>query len=697
MPEENQVDQNHVFSENPANPNPNNSGYIPVNSGADQLENPQQQPVANNYNPNNLQSQNFPPQDNYGQYGGDPNFNYNQSQQPNGYFQVGGEQNPENLNTPKPGIFDLFSKVAAFAIAKWWIILLLVVGIGVMGVGLYSLNSRPAALVGAYDKVTASVEAPTTSPSGSPAKWKVTVQNKENVSIQNIVINLTFDRTFRFTQAINPDPSKPDGSEFKIARLDAVNQGSSDQIIQFEGVLTGNIDEEAVMRGTVTYTPGPLLNSQNDKRTVQIAAAKTKIVDSNIKASIIPVDQTVQNGGIAEFNVSFQNTSEREIRDLRARMIYPDKGSFDYVGSQLSGPGSSDPKTTPDNGNNIWILNTLPRQTEYKLNIRGKAFGADGVKLTFALKIEAKLGGSEYQSLYETSRDIGITAQPLLLSTKIDGRDENRVFGPGETLTFVVDYKNQSTNSMKNLEINATVEDPADILDYTTVTFSGGDRGSINNRTINWKGSGVPQLINLTPQQQGKLRYSIRVKDTATFTKSKAPQNNYYVVPKVSASATNLQQVDAAAQSYKARGQLAFTQEIKSKGVDPSNTKRETFTVTWILRNRQNQTNDVSIKAISPLPVTAWQATSIIPAADSTKINYTPATGEISWQPGVLAGYTGIENNSAISISFDLVIDAGKEGGNTKNQQLFQAPKIFGIDDFTGEKYEFSGQPGVSK
>ncbi|MEM1312071.1 MAG: hypothetical protein AAGF07_01245 [Patescibacteria group bacterium] len=700
MPKDNIPDQNHLFPESNDNDLNVQSGYVPM--GGDIAVDQDPTKVTQLPEPVVPQKQVVPTQQI------PPAYQKPLPEQAvlnNSSSQDFSQQNtiPDSVPPVAPQVvgvkpiskMDKLKKIANELLHKWWLVLIIVLALAVASVGIFAFLSQPEPVTGAFDNLEAKIEAPQTSPSGSPNRWKISLKNQEDVALQNITVSLNYDRAFRFTQAINPDPSKPDGSEFTIARLDAAGQGTSEIIIQFEGTLTGNTDEETLMDGTVTYTPTPLLSSANSTRSVLIQAAKTKITQPQVKVAVLPTQNSVQNGGEAEVNIVFQNTSERELRDIRIRLLYPEQGGFSYVSSQLQVADTSELKTTPDDGNNIWYIPSLPRLKEQTLKVVGKVFGADGVKATFGVNVDIRTSRNDYITLTQSSKDITIVAQPLVVTTTIENKDTNKLFSPGDTLNFVIDYRNKGTTVLRNVEILASVDDPANILDYSTAAFTGGDRGGINNRTIQWKGVNVPKLVNLSPQDGGQLRYSIRLSEAEKFIESGLSQNAYVVTPKVTASAENLQVVDFAGSLYKAKGLLLFDQEVVSKGVDPDNSRRETFTVTWTLKSRQTSINDVVVKTKSSL-INGWLPSSITPAVDSSKLSYNDVTGDIIWQPGAISAYTGLRDNSPRSISFDLVVEA-PEGKTTKNITLFDTPVITGTDDFTAEKYQLTGQAAVTK
>jgi uncharacterized repeat protein (TIGR01451 family) len=687
-------DQNHVFTESVKQPEPENA-YRPIMAAPEPDPNAQnQQGVFTNPMV-------------------DPNQQYAGYQDPYGvppvndpYFQVGSEVQPEVQKTTNKDRFNEainklnLKRINDFLIARWWLVLLLLIAFCVVSLGIYSFfGNRKTYGPTDFLNVKGGISAPQTSPSGNPNRWSITIQNKEQVSIQNIEVKLNFDRSFRYNKPINPDPAVPEGNIYRFPSLAAVGQGTSDLIIQFEGILAGNIDEDTKMTGEVSYTPSPLLNDPNGKRTVSLEAATTKITSPQIQLSITPSAQSIENGGGVELNIAFQNLSERELKDLRIRVDYPDAGNFAYASSTLTLSTTSDTKTKPDDANNIWFINSLPRLKQQTLNIKGILSGAEGVKQGFKVEIAVKSDGNNYQTLSSSATDVAVTAQPLALNTRISGKDSVKTFNPGETLNFVIEYQNRGTATLKNVEIYALIDDPANILDYNSVVFVGGDSGNLNNKILGWRGSGTPQLVNLTPQVKGQIQYSIRVKDGSQFVQSSLNQNTYTMRPRVQGKASNLDQVEVAGELYKARGDIQFTQDVSdAKEVTPQSAK---YTVTWTLRTRQNKINDVVVDTVSNLPPEWFQSgwrPSITPGTNAGQLNYDAATGKITWKPGNLNNYVGL-SSPIVSIGFDIVVatDSADKPYGYRNRQMFGQPNIRGVDDFTGESYQQTGSPATAR
>jgi hypothetical protein len=412
---------------------------------------------------------------------GNPNFPVNQN--PYGYnispeanFQVPGRNTPKSiLKNPNKKTFD----IKGFLKKWWWAVTaaVLIFAIGVVAL-LLAMAPKPKVDNSPYNQVEAVLTTSPTSPSGSPTKFVLTIKNNEKVSIEDIIIDLDLDSTFKYIDTIsNLTPSKPDGSQYQYSKLNPSGSSGDSLNIQFNGILIGNIDDKATFQGTVSYTPTPLKNqSTNNTRSINIDPINVTIIEPEVKLSIYPTQTTVQNGSESQINVSFENISDKELKDIRLRMAYPSKGSFNYVSSELI-LDNQPADTTPTQGNNEWNIPILTQNQRQTLVVKGVIYGDNEANLVFQVFVEARQTDGNYIVLSQQASPIKIATQPLDVVTTIIGKETDKRFKPGDTLSFNISYRNSSTTTLKNLEAVASLEDSADLLDYSTIQFIGEREG----------------------------------------------------------------------------------------------------------------------------------------------------------------------------------------------------------------------------
>lgn len=622
----------------------------------------------------------------------------------NAMFSIG---NPGELLPPTPKVslaqkYQLAKKIEAvqsWLLKNWWIALSVTLALAILIVVIVAqvILGNKSIVAGPYNNVLIRLEGPDTLPKGNPGTWKVFIENKESTPLENIEINLDFDKSFEFAKAVSPSPDRPQGDKYKISRLDSYQNGIYQAVVEFQGVTKGNIDEEIEMKGQVSYSPqalsrlknsGKLAAGETDRRALPLTTLKTRTTSARININMSPTEELVPNNNEAEMTIKFENTSEKEIKDLRIQMIYPQ--GFTYSTSELRADSFSSSKNTPDDSNNIWLLNTFNRLSSQTLRFKGPVTGANGVKLPFTINMQLR-NGENWQTISTRTRDITITGKPLALNTKIISKDNGGVIKPGESLDLVIDYENQGSIPLSNVEITGTIQDPASILDWTSVKFSGGDSGNLENRNLIWSGKNVPQLATLGVNVKGQLRYSIGVKSDQDFLKQNLKQNDYILIPNAQAKAQSLQTVNVSGSTYKSKGDIFFSQaisDITSQATKAISANKKIYKVTWSISTTQNQINQVEIKARSGLLKTSFDDlfSSIRPESKQPELSYISNTGEITWKANSVPAYSGL-SNPLMTISFNIVTE-------NNDTELFASPEVVGVDDFTGARYTKSGDVG---
>jgi hypothetical protein len=653
------------------NPNLATTNLEPVYAGNQIPYNPNLDPNINpSYNPNLVQ--NYDP--NY-----DPSYSSNELSIPENY-----DSNQQETVEENPSVGQ---KIMNFLVINWIIVVVVVIIFAVVVVGgsifMSNLNKSKTPIIsnsGSYQNASVTIKGPETLAQGTPADWEVQVENFEAIPLINLKVELEFDRFFVFVKEYNPRPDNPEGSIYTIPRLDPKGTRGSSAIIRFQGFLNGNVDLETEMGGKISYTPQLSQTQFAQVETLGIKKIRTKITSPQIKITLDPTNPKVQNGGEAEFTVLINNTTDSEIRDLRLRMIYPgNKETFTYINSEYYRTPNSAPQGAPDNGDDTWFITRLPAGANQTLKIRGKVFGANNAKLSFGTEIGLKSKSNDYQTIWQGFKDVTIIANPLEITAKILNKDTIKTFTAGEQITVEVAYKNQSQKTLNNVEIFSFVQDIGGLLDLSTLSFEGGFRGDLSGTELVWKSPRIPSLENLLPNQGGKFSYSVKLKDSTKFLNTSIDQQKYILTPGVRARANNLEEISVVGNTYKARGNIEFIQLApKFRGENPK-TNKNIYTVTWNLRTLQNEVTDARIRTTSPI-VGVWTGT-ITPQSLSSSLTYNEKNGEIVWNAGKIAAYTGLTKD-AVSITFDIEVP------KNNNDIALISPTLQALDVFTGEKYE---------
>ncbi len=645
----------------------------------------------NQYNDNNNANNNYTSQfSNQNQYDQNLVNNYYQQNNDNNsdlienqYFGI--DQQQTSNKTSKVNAFD---KIKTFLIKKWWLVLLLLIGISLLFLGIWANITKPQTtnntnLNNSFTNVKGVINGPSNLSQGTPSEWQIEIENFESVPITNITVELDFDTDFQFLKEVSPSSENANGTLYKIARLDQYGGRVSNTKIIFQGVLIGRTDVETKMNGKITYQ-AEINGRLSNLLSVNLRESRTKITNPEIDLTMIPTVEEVQNNGQAELTVKIRNTTDKEIKDLQLVIEYPTgQNNFTYTSSSYTFSNITNPVTTPTYGNNTWEVKRIAGGSEHILKVSGKVIGSDNTKLNFKASLSIK-ANKEYRVIKETLKSITIISQPITISTKIQGKTETSVFIPGETLTFEVTYKNDSNRTINNLILIAGVEDIANLLDFSTLDFNSGERGVKTGNQLTWKSPQLVQLQTIRPNTGATYTFSVKVKEEDKFLNLNLDQTKYVIRSNLSATAQGLEQISISSPFYKAKGKLEFFQDnVVFKGKNITNNK-EIYTVTWRIRSWQNEIRDVRLKTISTLDSSSW-LDRIVPETSKSNISYNPLNGEIIWNVGTIPSYTG-RKVAEIVISFDL--EVSKED----SKELTKAPEVVGTDLFTGENYKITGK-----
>ena len=593
-------------------------------------------------------------------------------------------------NLIKPN--STFGKISNFLARRWLIVLTLVILFSLVLVGIWLVVQLTQKRPGPFQQVKAELIAPSSSPSGSPSLWRLEITNQENVDLVNVEVRLEFDSKFRFYKAITPQPNDPKGNLFTFTRIDAANKtnGLSKVVIEFEGVLTGLVDEETYMSGLVFYTPEPLLNYPDNREQIVIQKQKTVITRPLVTATINPDNLEVEVDTEATIKIVFENLSNRELNNLRLKMTYPDRRFFEYTGSELILSNLSTPRLNPSDGDNIWDIQTLPAAAQQELYIRGKIKGSENTEHRFTLEIQMRRADNSYQNILTTTRDIRVVARPLVLQTYILGKQNNPTFHPGEALTFQVSYKNQSKSNLNNVEIVASINDPAGVLDFSTIKFQNNILGYESNKNIVWNAKSANFLAVMSPGLEGTLGFTINVKEYKNMINPAFGQGSYILIPKVEARADGIKPIVVQGQVYRAQSFVNFTRQVSFQN-HPTDPERRIYRVRWEITTGQNAIKNVKIATSSPVPGNPWRASSINPPELAQMLQYNPNNGQITLTLNKLEPLLGSPDRPSWYVEFDL--EVSKQLGKFEGILLVRQTNFEAVDEVTGQVYTITLPP----
>lgn len=385
--------------------------------------------------------------------------------------------------------------------------------------------------------------------------------------------------------------------------------------------------------------------------------------------------QKVFNGEAFDAEVSVKNLSDLDFSGIQLGLGYP--AIFTFVGSTLA----------PDVGNNIWILESLPRGAEKRFKITGKLVGQEGASFDMSAIIETVLAGQFYQ-LNSNSGAISIATSPIALRIALGG--DNRPVQPGERLSYTVSYINNSDVALRDAVIQVKLTGA--MFDLSGLNTNGTVRSS--DGTVSWNTSNIASLRNIAPGQSGivtfdvpiKRDYPVRKISDKNFTLKVAatmdsPTVPYFVQEGKTVAFANIENKIGGRVELDARGYFRDPASgISNKGSMPIRLNQPTeFTIHWVIKNYATDISNIEVRAFLGGNV---RATGKIKSNTLTIPVYNDRTQEMTWSIPNVAANTGVIGKPIEAI-FQVEALPSMNDLN-KDMLLIQDSSLVAIDDFTG-------------
>ncbi len=475
-------------------------------------------------------------------------------------------------------------------------------------------------------RVTLSIDGPTTVASGMRATYTIKIVNKNSVRLDDVVLALEYTPAFKIDRDRDLHDDGPNESSLSIGTL----KPREKRVITISGHFEDVTPGEMYIKPQLSFIPSTV------KKRVSRVERLGLVYDRNALQLTISAQRTMPSGTIIEYVVHYENDSNQRYDGVTLTAQFPQ-------GFVLR---NADPKATE--GDAVWMLGTLAPHTEGDVVIRGALNGlVDDVK-TAVFNIE-KHNGAEHVILAREEWTTQIVSAPLVIEQYVNGR-KSTVAHVGEILTYSLKYKNTSDLGMRDVVVRLRFDDG--ILDYKNLTLSSSG-GSLDAAThsVVWRASDIPSLALLSPGQEGTITLTVPVRRTIpvhddydrNITVSTTAEIDS---PDVPTPIGENKTIFSNTKVIKLASPVRFTVEgfyddfiLKNSGpVPPLLNQKTTFTIRWTLSNATNALTDAKVEAFLPTAA-SWEG-STFPETES--IQFSPRTHKIVWNIGDVKNGVGI-------------------------------------------------------
>lgn len=483
--------------------------------------------------------------------------------------------------------------------------------------------------------VSVRVETPSSVTSAGEATFTFTVENGEGVGINNVELSVAAPDGWTFKSS-DPKARDPNNTLWVIGAIPGRGKGS----VTVVGSLVGEVGSVKTFNATVTYRPANFNYDFTSK------ASGSVTISSSILELDLAGPTQVSPGAKATYTLTYTNTSDQALRDIRLIAVYPD----DFSPSNLT--------PAPREGNNVWAIDELKSGGTASLSVEGTLAGnvGDSRQLTFTGELQR---GSQRDKQVEATLVILLVQSQFQLSLSVNGASTKSAVAPAETLAYEFNYRNTSDLELTNVTITVALSGGG--LDADS--FSDDLGAKLKDGSVSWDTRLIPQLAALKPDASGTIRFSVKVLDVPIATLNAGGptvEAQASVASRSGNASAQPMKTDRLVTKVTSRASLSVDPRyydddgvaVGSGPLPPAVGKTTTYRVSWYLGNSSNELKDVTVTGSVPSNV-FWTGRNTSTTAGD--LSFDAKTRVVTWKINKLPPGVG-KDTPTLSASFQVSI-----------------------------------------
>jgi uncharacterized repeat protein (TIGR01451 family) len=464
------------------------------------------------------------------------------------------------------------------------------------------------------------ISGPETAAVGQELIYEIQYKNLSQYNLKNAEISLNYPDSFIFTDAV-PEPI----SGKHIWQIEQINTKRSGRI-ELKGRLAAPVGAKAIFSAAITYRPENF--------------SSTFSADSGLTTEINSLGLNVAAEAPSFFNLNEE--SEILLKYAKQKENFIDNFNIIFAAGEnfaVSVPKEASP----------WAIKEVSDKQE-KFSVKGKFLKkpAEGEKLKLSLAIPEEITSGEGKEkktqiknhvFYEYEWSPVVAEGALNLSLTVNGSNTDKPANFGDTLNYVIHYKNSSETTLKNVIIMASVD--SDAVDWKTLQDE--QKGEVKDGSIIWTKEQIKNLAEIKAGAEDSFGFSLKIKTREQL--KDAALNALQVQTALDYS------VDSALKGLenplikittKINSDLNFLNEVRyfdrqniavGEGPLPPKTgQKTTFRVYWALTNSLHDLENMEVTAVLPNNVN-WENNY---QKTTGEITYAADTRTVNWQIGSL-------------------------------------------------------------
>lgn len=518
------------------------------------------------------------------------------------------------------------------------------------------------------DKIVIDIQGPTTIAGGDTIPFSLTVTNKNPISIENAIIEITFPEGTRSADGkLSAYPRYTENlgqlaSGATVTRsIKAIVFGGAGQALALPISLsfrTGNSSAVFVKKSSYALAISSTPLSVSVETMSETVSGKPLTLTLTVRSNaIVPLDNVVLSGTLP----------------------------FGFVAT-----GSSLPMNGTD-----FILGTMKPGTNKTIALAGTLTGQEGEERVFRFTVgTSKTANDQSIAVPYMTQDAAVKiSSPFITTTlSINGDTrQNLVVSPGSSQSVTVSYSNTLPTSVTNATVEVSLSGAA--VDYNSIRTDSGFYRSID-RSVVFNRDTDQSLAVLAPGASGIGTFTFSTLPTGSLPPSPA------VTLSISVSGTRTGQTNvpeeiksSITKTIKVATLVAVSSSalhksgsFKNSGpIPPRSNQATTYTIQWNARNTGSAIADGVISAALPSYVSYTGLT-----AGPGTFSYDSVSHTVTWNIGGIAQGASAQGEFQVSI-----IPSTSQKGNAP--ELVGTASFSGYDRFAGVQISASAGPSTTE
>ena len=427
-----------------------------------------------------------------------------------------------------------------------------------------------------------------------------------------------------------------------------------ERTVTFKARLLGKEGDVKTAKASLSYKPKNLNAKYESSTTLTTVLNKVPLTFE------FDLPSKVDSGKQLTFRLNYFSNADYPLTDLSIMVDYP--SNFEFV------------KSTPSPlDENEWHIGLLNKAEGGRVEITGKIMGDVGEEKVMRARLGTWYDG-QFVLLKEAVKGISIIKPNLYITQQINNNPEF-VADPGDNLHYEIFFRNVGQDVLTDMTLQVTLNGAA--LDLSTLhtvdgVFEQGDN------SILWDWRRVSDLQLLSPQEEGKVEFWVKVKDSWPIN-SVADKN-----PQIK---TNIYLSQAREEFItKVNSKMDYNDDVfgNSGPIPPRVGEETTYTIIWQAKNYYNDLSNVVVKAT--LPNNVRLTGQIFPEDAAETFTFDSNSRELVWNVGDLLVGQGVLN-TAPSIAFQIALTPSSYQRN-QTAELIGEATMTAQDQWTGKNIQ---------